>query len=186
MVDRIFGRKDRDETEHTHGGRPHSHAGGDDPHTHDEELTTTRETVGGVSAREESGRTVELREEELQARTRPVEAGEVRIGKEVVTEQRTMEVPVTREEVEIERRPVDRQPSDRPIGEGETISVPVREEQVTVEKRPVVTEEIRVGKQEVQDTEQVSGTVRREEARIEREGDVTTEGGDATRDRTVR
>ena len=65
--------------------------------------------------------------------------------------------------------------SDRPIGEGETIRVPVREEEVTVEKRPVVTEEISIGKRPVQETEQVSGTVRREEARIEREGNVDIE-----------
>jgi uncharacterized protein (TIGR02271 family) len=48
----------------------------------------------------------------------------------------------------------------------------VHEEQVSVEKRAVVTEEIGIGKRKVQETEQVSGTVRREEARIEGEGDV--------------
>ena len=121
--------------------------------------------------------TVELREEELRARKELVEAGEVEIRKDVVTEQRTMEVPIIREEVEIERRPADRRPADRPIGEGETIRVPVREEEVTVEKRPVVREEIEIGKRQVQDTEQVSGTVQREEARIEREGDVDVRGG---------
>ena len=42
----------------------------------------------------------------------------------------------------------------------------------SVEKRAVVTEEIGIGKRKVQETEQVSGTVRREEARIEGEGDV--------------
>ena len=36
-------------------------------------------------------------------------------------------------------------------------------------------EEIKVGKQQVQETKQVSGTVRREEARIEGEGDVEVE-----------
>jgi len=48
----------------------------------------------------------------------------------------------------------------------------VREEQVSVEKRAVVTEEINLGTRQVQDTQQVSGTVRREEARIDQEGDV--------------
>ena len=88
-----------------------------------------------------------------------------------------MEVPVTREEVYIERHPVEgREVSDRPIGEGETIRVPVREEEVTVEKRPVVREEIEIGKRQVEETQRVSGTVRREEARIEREGDVNVRG----------
>jgi hypothetical protein len=85
-------------------------------------------------------------------------------------------VPVTREEVVIERRPVNRRPSDRPIGEGETIEVPVREEVVDVEKRAVVYEEVEIGKRAVQDTERVTETVRREEARIDREGDVNVRG----------
>ena len=129
---------------------------------------------------------VELREEELRARKEMVETGRVEVHKDVVTEQRTVEVPVTREEVVVERHPVDPRPADRPTAEGETIRVPVREEEVTVEKRPVVTEEIRIGKRPVEETEQVSGTVRREEARIEREGDVSLEGTDAERARTRR
>lgn len=41
-----------------------------------------------------------------------------------------------------------------------------------VEKRPVVIGEVTVGKRPVQETQQVSGTVRREEARVDHEGDV--------------
>jgi hypothetical protein len=52
----------------------------------------------------------------------------------------------------------------------------VREEQVQVDKKAVVYEEVGIGKREVQDTQHVSGTVRREEARIEREGDVNVAG----------
>jgi len=122
-------------------------------------------------------RTLQLREEELRANKQSVEAGAVRLRKEVVSEQRTVEVPVTREEVYIERQAVDHRPADRPIGEsGETLRVPVRHEEVSVEKRAVVTEEIEIGKRAVQETEHVSGTVRREELRVEREGDVEIEG----------
>ena len=131
----------------------------------------------------EGERTLELREEELRARKEPVQTGEARIGKEVVTEEQTMEVPRTREEVEVERRPVDRRPADRPVGEGadETIGVPVREERVSVEKQPVVYEELEVGKRQVQETERVSDTVRREEARTEGEGDVDVRGDEPRR-----
>ena len=162
----------------------HEHPGGDVPHRHNEgdELATHatgEDTTGSVRTGQEAERTVRLREEELQARKQPVEKGRVRIGKDVVEEQQTLEVPVTREEVTVERRPVGRAPSATPIGEGrEDIRVPVREERVSVEKRPVVTEEISVGKQQVHDTQQVSGTVRREEARIEGTGDVEVERRD--------
>jgi len=89
-----------------------------------------------------------------------------------------MDVPVTHEEVYIERRAGSGQPSDTPIGEGETYRVPVSAEQVNVTKETVATGEVAVGKRQVQETKQVSDTVRREEARLEREGDVNVQGND--------
>ena len=118
---------------------------------------------------------VQLREERLVPEKTTVQAGEVGIRKEVVAEQQTVDVPVTREEVVIQRHAVN-QPSDRPVGEGETVTVPVREEHATAQKEAVVTEEISVGKRTVQETERVAGTVRREEARVVEEGDATVHG----------
>ena len=120
----------------------------------------------------EGAERLELREEELDVDKRQVQAGEVRVRKEVHTEQRNIEVPVTREEVVIERHPVTgRQASSESLGE-EEVRIPLMEEEVDVQKRAVVREEISVGKREVQDTETVSESVRREEARIESQGDV--------------
>ena len=133
--------------------------------------------------RPEAGERVQLREEELRARKEPVQTGEVGIRKEVVEEQRTVDVPVTREEAVVERHPVEPRPADRPIGEEETIRFPLRGERVEVEKQPVVTEEVEVGKRQVQETERVSDTVRREEARVEREGDAEIRGDEPPRRR---
>jgi len=115
---------------------------------------------------------IQVREEELQAHKRPVEAGEVRVHKEVHTEHRTIDVPVQHEEVIIERRPAHGQVAAGDLREGEEIRIPVREEQVDVSKHAVVTEEVEVGKRVVQDTKRVSGDVRKEEVHVEREGDV--------------
>ena len=129
----------------------------------------------------EATRRLRLREEELVARKQSVETGRVRLGKEIVSEERTLDVPVTREEVTIERRPVERRPSDKSIKDtGRTIDVPVRAEQVEVEKQPVVYEEVGVRKDQVTQTERVSGTVRREEARINRAGDVSVRSAPGT------
>jgi uncharacterized protein (TIGR02271 family) len=117
--------------------------------------------------------TMEVREEELHPYKESVEAGEVRVRKEVETEHRTIDVPVSREEVVVERHPAaGRTPSDAPIREGEEIRVPVKEEEVHLEKQPVVKEEVTVGKRKVADTEKVSGTVRKENVDIEKTGDV--------------
>jgi len=138
--------------------------------------TTTQAPARDVVTDTEGEQRLQLREEELRARKQPVEAGEVHLRKDVVTEEQTLNVPVSREEVYIERRPASGEVSDAPIDEGETIEVPVREEQVQVEKQAVVREEIGLGKRKVQENQQVRDTVRREKARIEREGDVTVRG----------
>jgi len=126
----------------------------------------------------QAGQNVKLREEQLRANKQSVETGAVGLRKDVVSEQQSFDVPVNREEVVIERHAASGQPSDTPIGEGETYRVPVREEQVTVDKQPVVREEVSLGKRQVQDSQRVSDTVRREEARVERQGDVDVRGDD--------
>ena len=114
---------------------------------------------------------VPVREEELTATKREREIGEVRIEKDVIAEERTLEVPVTEERVRVERRVVDRpaDATDATAFEEGVIEVPIRGEEVDVQKQVRVAEEIEIGKEAVQRTEQVTGTVRREEVRIDEE-----------------
>jgi len=146
---------------------------------------TARTTGYGADAERtatdmDEGQRMQLREEQLRVNKQSVETGAASLHKEVSSQQQNIDVPVTREEVVVERRPGSGQPSDTPIGEGETYRVPVREEQVSVQKQPVVREEVSLGKRQVQDTQRVSDTVRREEARVEREGDTNIQGDDTT------
>lgn len=126
------------------------------------------------------GDTLHLHEEQLQVNKERQQAGEVRVGKEVVEEQKTVNVPVTREEVVLERVPGDGKPDQHTIDDSaaETVRMPVSEETVRVEKVPVTTEEVRVGKRAVQENRQVTDTVHRERARIENDGDVRVQNGD--------
>ena len=116
---------------------------------------------------------IELREEELRAEKERVQAGEVRLRKEVVEEEKTIQVPVTHEEVVVEKHSVGgRRPAEGNIGDDEEIRIPLMEEEVHVEKTPVVREEVSLRKQQVQDTERVSETVRREEAWVDSTGEA--------------
>jgi uncharacterized protein (TIGR02271 family) len=122
-----------------------------------------------------------LREERLHVDKDRVQTGQVQIHKEIVTEQKTITVPVTHEEVVIERRQfapdeVNQAGDVAPIGDEETIRIPVSEEQVQITKRPVVTNEVVVGKRQVQETQRVSDTVRHEEVRIDQQGQVPIHG----------
>lgn len=141
--------------------------------------TTGRPRMGMPETGTEGEQRLKLREEELRAQKQPVEQGEARLRKDVVSEQKNIDVPVTREEVYVEHRPGSGQPSDKPIGEGETYRIPVREEQITADKRTVETGEVVIGKRPVQETRRVSDTVRREKAHVEHSGDVDIQGNDA-------
>ena len=66
---------------------------------------------------------VELAEDELDVRTRQVEAGRVDVRKEVVAEHRMVEVPIVREEVVIERRWVTPRLTDRGFGDEQRVTL---------------------------------------------------------------
>ena len=134
---------------------------------------TTATGASGTSGESEGDELrVQRTEEELKAGTREREAGDVRVTKSVRTERERAEVPTRREEVKVDRVPVEGEASEADIGEDE-VRVPVTEEEVVVEKRPVAKEEVRVRKDTVEDTETVEEDVRREEVDVD---DETTGG----------
>ena len=124
-------------------------------------------------------------EEELTATVREQEAGAVRIEKDVVAEERTLEVPVTEERVRVERRVVDRAATGADAGafEETVIEVPLRTETVEVQKQARVAEEVVVSKEAVQRTERVTDTVRREEVIVDEDATLIddVEGGSTRR-----
>lgn len=128
--------------------------------------------TGAGQTKDFESQRLQLLGETLRIHKERVQRGEVKVRKEVVTERQNVEVPVTREEVVIERHPVQgREAGNASFGEKE-IRVPVSEEQVRVEKRPTVREEVSVGKRAVQNTKTVSDDVRHEELRVDKEGEA--------------
>jgi uncharacterized protein (TIGR02271 family) len=97
-------------------------------------------------------------EERMQVSKR-VAMAEATITKEPTTETKTVEVPVTHEEMTVERRPADRSTSERPSSTKTEVKVPLSKEEVQVTKEPYVKEEVVVKKEPVTETETVSDTV---------------------------
>lgn len=123
-----------------------------------------RDTAGTEEER------LRLHEERLHVNKDRVQTGEVNVGKHVVESEQSIDVPVEREEVYVERRPVNEETSGTDATayqEGDNIHIPLTEERVQVTKSDVVSEEIVVGKRKVEDTETVRETVRKEEADID-------------------
>jgi uncharacterized protein (TIGR02271 family) len=113
-------------------------------------------------------------EERLKVGTRKEEAGRARLRKYVVTENVSQTVPVSREEVRVEREPI----TDKNVGaarSGPNISeeeheVVLHEERPVVEKTTEPVERVRVGTETVTDEQTVTEEVRKEQ--IEVEGDT--------------
>jgi uncharacterized protein (TIGR02271 family) len=137
------------------------------------ETTTAgdRDTRRDYSGDDSTGRSTDdamtRSEERLVAGTRTEEAGKARLRKHVVTEQQQVTVPVTREEVRLEREPI----TDENVGratDGPAISedeheVTLHAERPVVDTETVPVERVRLNKETVADEQSVGGEVRKEQ-----------------------
>ena len=110
-------------------------------------------------------------EERLRAGTQRVEAGRARLRKYVVTDTEQVQVPVSREEVRLEREPVTEANRDAAYS-GPAISedeheVTLHAERPVVETEAVPVERVRLGKETITDTETVAGEVRKEQVEVD-------------------
>jgi uncharacterized protein (TIGR02271 family) len=110
-----------------------------------------------------------LSEERLKAGKERVEVGRARLRKYTTTHTEKVEVPVTKEKLVVERTPASGNATKTPIRDsGEKVKeVTLREERPVVEKETVPVEDVRVGKQQETETEQVSAKVRKERADVD-------------------
>ncbi|WP_449063238.1 DUF2382 domain-containing protein [Planomonospora algeriensis] len=124
-------------------------------------------------------------EERLHVGTESHETGRARLRKYVVTEEQQVNVPVSHEEVRLEREPItDANRGDALSGpelSEDEHEVTLHEERATVEKDTVPVERVRLTKDRVTDEETVSEQVRKE--RIDFEGDEGDEPGTGRRGR---
>ena len=113
-------------------------------------------------------------EERLKVGTRTVQTGRARLRKYIVTEQQHLTVPVTHEEVHVEREPIteaDLGDSERGVElSEEQAEIVLHEERIVIEKETVPVERVRLEKDVVTEDREVTEDVRSE--RIEVEGDV--------------
>ena len=121
---------------------------------------------------DDSGMT--LSEERLDVGKERVQSGTARLRKYTTTEQQSVEVPVTKEKLVVERNPAGGTPTSGGIlDEGEQVEeVTLSEERVHVQKESVPVEEVRIGKETVTEHQQVDEQVRKEHVDVE--GDVDT------------
>lgn len=113
---------------------------------------------------------VPIVEERLVPEKREMQLGEVLIQKHVESADEALTLPVTRDDLEIERVKVDR-PLDAPAAvryEGDWMVIPVMKEVLVVEKQLVLAEELRIRKRQVTETREYRATLRHERVEVTR------------------
>lgn len=114
--------------------------------------------------------TIPVIEEELHVGKRVQEVGRVRLRKRVEERTQTIEHPVLRERVSVDRVAVNQYVDTPPAvrTEGDVLIVPVVEEVIVFEKRLVLREELRISKRIVEEVATQDVVVRREAVDVER------------------
>lgn len=112
---------------------------------------------------------VTARNEQLNVGTEVRETGRVRLRKHTYTDTETVEVPVSREEIVVEREPVDPDSAEARRETGDQDVEVTAHEEVPVVNKTATAEKVTVDKTQVQDTERVAGTVQHEDIEVEGE-----------------
>lgn len=139
------------------------------------------------------GRGMTRSEERLNVGTESVEAGTVRLRKYVVTETQQVEVPVSHEEVRLEREPVSGDRAARGELSDQEQSVTLHAERPVVSKEAHEVERVRLGTRTVTENQTISDEVRKEQIDVDdpagmmssdRSDDSSTSGKNASRNAT--
>jgi uncharacterized protein (TIGR02271 family) len=113
-------------------------------------------------------------EERLQVGKEQAETGRARLRKYIVTEDVQTTVPVSREEVRIEREPITEANREAAMSGPELTEqeheVTLTEERPVVGKETVPVERVRLGKEQITEEHQVTEQVRKEQVEAEGEG----------------
>ncbi len=132
---------------------------------------TATDTIGDESA-------VTRSEERLEVGKERVQTGAARLRKYTTTETESIDVPVTKERLVVERTPASGTAAAGGIAEeGDQVEeVTLSEERVQVAKETVPVEEVRIGKETVTEHQQVDEQVRKEHIEVEGDVDPTPPG----------
>lgn len=144
--------------------------------TYADDVDSTSRGVGRDTSGPETDSAMTRSEEQVRVGTETRETGRARLRKYVVTENVTQTVPVSREEVRLEREPITDANRDEALSGGditeEEHEVVLTEERPVVQKETVPVERVRLDKDTVTDQHEVDETVRKEEIELD-ESDAT-------------
>ena len=158
--------------------------------TEEQEIRDDSSPAGSLSDMpKETETTIPLMAENLEV-VKHVSEDDIHITKEPIKETKTVEIELTREEISIERRPVQKDsrsgltsvqsneqnpnasPIDGPVETRTVISIPLKREEPVITKTPYVKEEIVVKKKPVSETKSITEDITSERAKYDNKDDA--------------
>ncbi len=108
-----------------------------------------------------------LREEELDISKKWTKTGDVTIYKEIIQEEKKVIVPVTREEIVIQKRVLNATDPNASDIKPEIIRIPLSEEQIQVSKHKVILNDISAYKHKIEETLHIDETLKKEKLHLD-------------------
>ncbi|WP_042454119.1 YsnF/AvaK domain-containing protein [Neobacillus dielmonensis] len=129
-----------------------------------EKLNSTKERQDGVTLR--------LHKEELEISKKRIETADVNVYTNKYTEVKEIKVPVTHEELVIEKRNLNGKNDEEP----EIIRIPLSEERIEVTLIPTILEDVEIHKKQTEEVVRLNETLKEEILHIGTVGDVKVTG----------
>ena len=111
---------------------------------------------------------IKLREEQLDITKDRVKTSDVYVRKEIITDEKTITIPVKREELVVEKKAIGNNQ------DSETVRIPLSEEHIKVIKHPKILKNVTLSKKEYAETEAVEEILKKERLTIDSKGDIKT------------
>jgi uncharacterized protein (TIGR02271 family) len=123
--------------------------------------------------------TLQLHKEELEIKKNWEKKADVKVYKRTFTADKQIIIPVTYEELIIEKLPLN---SEGTLdGEKEIIRIPLKEDRIEVVLHPTILEDVEIYKRQYEEIIEVNEMVQKEVFQIETTGDVTLVKGKETK-----
>ncbi len=114
--------------------------------------------------------TFQIKEEQLDIAKKWIQTGDVKVHKEIFSEEKNFTIPIQREELVIEKKFIASDTSKDKDSETQIIRIPLAEEQVEFSKHKVILEDVSIYKQQIGDIKHIEETLKKEKPKIKISG----------------
>lgn len=116
--------------------------------------------------------TIEIKEEQLDIAKKWVQTGGVKIYKETYTKEKSFTIPITCEELIIEKATFSSEDLHDLKEEKEIIKIPLSEEQIEFRKKTVVLENVSVQKEKIEEIKHFEEILKKEKVKLKISGNL--------------